>query len=132
MWIGTNNGLYFYDRFADAIVKQDLLDKKKNKKSYNVQLLLENSEGNMWIESYDNEKKVFSVGFFNTTTKDFIVFSNKEKGPQYLNLNGTLSLFFIDKQDRLWIGWENNLLKYTKAEKKFKPIYFDTSHRKIA
>ena len=130
LWIGTFKGLYHYKRAEDMVYRQDLYNKNENIKNLAFSFFQDDVEGNIWAYFYDLDKKISSLGFLDVKNSHFTEYSNQEKGDHFVN-SKSFKPPFADKLNKLWVPADNCLLEYMPAEKKFKPHYFDSAHKKI-
>ena len=130
LWIGAENGMYHYNRAEDKVYRQDLFNKNYNKKNLEFSFFQDDVEGNIWAYFYDFDKKINSLGLLDSKNSRFTEYSNQGKGDHFIDAK-SFNPPFADEHNKLWVPADNCLLEYMPAERKFKPHYFDSAHKKI-
>ena len=131
LWIGTDHGLFFYNRLTDAFSKYNLPNEKSDY-DYSINGIQKDNHNHLWMLFNNSITGTNGMFLLNTKTKQLTVFSNKEKGSYYLSASNFYG-YTIDKRDRVWIGSDTCLLEYKPKLKKIIKHYLnnDTAHSKI-
>jgi PAS domain S-box-containing protein len=102
-WIGTNGGgLNYYNLQTDSFtVYRNNPEDKQSLSSDNVMGLAQDSKGYIWVRTFDGISRL-DPG--NNTFSHFEL-------PGTASDDGFNENFYIDEQDVIWFGWNNNLVK---------------------
>ncbi len=119
IWVSTQKGLNIYDyekrKFRRII--QDV-----NGKDYSEFLFMKTQEdqsGNIWASS---EKGLFKIDETEKNNEQLIYFAPDPDDPNSISAN-LLSELYVDKNNVLWIGAENNgMFQFNRNEKKFNRV----------
>lgn len=113
MWFGTRNGLSLYDGYNFTVFRHD--PENSNSLSGNhIQVLHEDSEGNIWIGTYDG-----GLNVYNRYTNSFRTFQFNREDPNSIGSNNIYAIYEDSKQ-QIWIGtYGGGLCKYNKERENF-------------
>jgi PAS domain S-box-containing protein len=123
IWLATFNGLHRYDGYKCTLYRHDPND-SKSISSKNVTCLCLDSEGTLWVGTYDN-------GFnrFHWETETFTQYHSNENnhpGPKHDGIN----VIYEDQKGYLWIGTlEGGVKRFDKKTGKFKRFQHDPGNQ---
>ena len=114
MWIGTEDGLDFYDYKAGVFIHYRAIVGNLNSLSSNsISALYKDSAGILWIGTSNA-----GLNAFNLENKSFQVFRSDEEDPSSLSHNRVLSIA-EDRSGVLWVGTSSGLNRFEVAGKAF-------------
>ncbi|MCF8242947.1 MAG: hypothetical protein K9J16_16330 [Melioribacteraceae bacterium] len=117
-WVGTTNGLYFYDHANEDFqhftpIRNDNLKISGN----NVTAILEDRSGIIWIGNYmSGINKIF------VNNQKFELYQKNIENKNSLSSN-YVQAAVEDKDGYVWIGTRNGLNKFDHSEQSFKPVF---------
>jgi ligand-binding sensor domain-containing protein/signal transduction histidine kinase len=127
IWVSTQSGLHVFD---DKNKTFRLIDKGINGENFSAYLFLkivQDKYGTIWVNSEDG---LFRINLLNNEEK-LEHFSNDPENPKSISKN-MLASNWIDKENRLWIGAENNgLYRYDSENRNFSHIRSGSSNIKL-
>ncbi len=110
MWIGTEDGLNFYNANSIKIFKHDVRNKNSLINNY-VQNICEDKNGNLWIGT------ATGVDCYNPSENSFRHFTVDDQKNSF----GFKSKVYTDRKGNLWIG-NDGLFKFDSVTQQFKKI----------
>lgn len=111
LWAGSQNGLILYDRdFDNFHTFYPDPDGGIWSKGNSVQRICQDSKGRLWVGTL---KGLYT---FNSKTKTFKIF-NPVLSPSDTS-EISIRALFVDKNDNIWSGTENGLIKYDQIKQK--------------
>jgi len=119
IWFASFNGLHRYDGYKCTVYRPGAND-NKSISSKDVTCLCLDSEGVLWVGTYDN-----GLNRFHWETETFTHYKNSKNDPQSLSHDG-VSVIYEDQNDYLWIGTiEGGVNRFDKKTGKFKRFLHD-------
>jgi ligand-binding sensor domain-containing protein/serine phosphatase RsbU (regulator of sigma subunit) len=112
LWIGTRNGLNRYDRTLDRFFRYHIglvpsvKEDKPSPDNNQVQDIKEDSQGKLWIATYNN-----GLLLFDQKTNRFTRYLPREEDPFSIG-DAFISCLYPDKNGNLWVGTINNGLDF--------------------
>lgn len=118
IWLGTKNGLYFYndknDRFDPYLIIKDTAKQKTV-----LQIFESRSEpGILWLNVLDHFSKQYGIERFDTRGKTFEDYSHYTN-PGLSASNDTINQIYEDSRHRLWFATANGLMLFNRGSDKF-------------
>ena len=105
-WIGTNNGLYCYDKNIKLIERFENIPKNEKTISNNrIKDICKDNIGNIWIGTENG------LNYLNTNTKEFKRFF-QQTGLSNSLLGNSINNLYLDKSGVLWISTKNGLCNF--------------------
>ena len=123
MWIGTRDGLNRYDG-QRIIVYNSSIDSENSLSSTYINDIEEDSRGNIWVAT-DSGLDIIDINTDTIININNIDRKNKDK---IYNLKIT-ELLKDNKEDIMWIGTENGLMKIDIKHNKIKTLYHDENNQ---
>jgi ligand-binding sensor domain-containing protein/signal transduction histidine kinase len=122
LWISSwDNGLYVYDKKTKRLAHHTSGPDANQLDHYQIEDVHEDAEGNFWI-STDNGLSFLHYSFDPFGQCYFLHYTHNEYEPSSL-LSNSIKAFYIDKQNRLWLGsYYGGLNIYDKNALKFNAI----------
>ncbi|MBW3544252.1 MAG: hypothetical protein KY428_01410 [Bacteroidetes bacterium] len=113
MWFGTRNGLNLYDGYNFTVYRHD--PKNSNSLTSNhIQVLFEDSQGKIWIGTYDG-----GISVYDRYTNTFRSFQHKPEDPNSIGSNNIYAIY-EDKKQQIWIGtYGGGLCKFNRDLENF-------------
>jgi ligand-binding sensor domain-containing protein len=120
IWVGTGTGLYRYDGKTFKRFKNENDDIGKSSTNLTRAIFCEKDQNKMWVAGVN-----FFYWYYPTKNK-FYLPNYKKKGMELL-ANSLITLFYRDKQGKVWIGTEKNgLFLYNEKDSTAKNVTFST------
>jgi ligand-binding sensor domain-containing protein/signal transduction histidine kinase len=113
MWFGTRNGLSLYDGYNFTVYRNDP-ENSNSLTSNHIQVLHEDSQGNIWIGTYDG-----GLNVYDRYTNTFRAFQYNPEDPNSIGSNNIYAIYEDSKQ-QIWIGtYGGGLCKFNKEREDF-------------
>jgi signal transduction histidine kinase/ligand-binding sensor domain-containing protein len=121
IWIGTSEGLYFYDEESDRIVQFSKLPNiglTNTPLNGSISCLLFDTSNYLWVGSYTgiSRIKISNPDIRTIKKEDISVFTSNSNNLQNLSNNNIFS-FFEDKQHQIWVSSNSDQLDCYNYEK---------------
>jgi PAS domain S-box-containing protein len=123
IWLATFNGLHRYDGYKCTVYRHNP-DDNKSISSNDVTCLCLDSQGILWVGTYDK-----GLNLFHRETETFTHYKNSENDLQSLSHDG-VNVICEDQNGYLWIGTlEGGLNRFDKKTGKFQRFQHDPNNQ---
>lgn len=113
MWFGTRNGLSLYDGYNFTVYRHDP-ENNNSLTSSHIQVLHEDSQGNIWIGTYDG-----GLNVYDRYTNTFRAFQYNPDDPNSIGSDNVYAIY-EDRKQQIWIGtYGGGLCKFNKEREDF-------------
>lgn len=107
LWIGGENGLYWYDPESQQLIsRQYLVDGQLQPVEFSIRAILEDHRGALWLGTNEDGLKRYDA-----LSNTILSFHNKIDAPHSLSNNAVRSIL-QDDSEMLWVGTFAGLNKY--------------------
>jgi len=125
LWCGGEFGvLFLYDRSKDHFINYKPGSSVSDSSRWPVIGIREDRHGNIWIPSYDYNKKKARVARFDPATRQFTVYDDAEKGTHYINTTQLTRIAEVNGE--ILFGSDNGIYQYNEKTDQL-DSYFATS-----
>jgi signal transduction histidine kinase/ligand-binding sensor domain-containing protein/DNA-binding response OmpR family regulator len=111
LWIATGNGLNRFDKNTETFEKFIHTNSPTSLSSNAINAIAEDKSGNIWVGSTDDGENKGGLQLFDVAKKAFVLYNPSSS----INITDIITT----SQNQLWIGYENGILIFDIASRKF-------------
>jgi signal transduction histidine kinase/ligand-binding sensor domain-containing protein len=114
---GENSGLFLYERSKDRFIQYEPNALTSEISHWSIKGIYEDPHGNIWLPSYDENKKRGRLLRFDSGTGKFTAYDDTEKGAHYIKATFVTDCFEGIKGE-IWFGSNNGIYQYNEKTDK--------------
>jgi signal transduction histidine kinase/ligand-binding sensor domain-containing protein/DNA-binding response OmpR family regulator len=118
VWLGTEDGLNFFDGYSFRVYKNNAIDTTTISNN-NISSIAEDARGNIWIGTHNG------LNVLNPETNKFKRYFHHDEKPESISDN-LVTHICVDSSDEIWVGTMNGLNRYDPATDGFQ--HYSVNH----